>query len=76
MFEGWVVEVTVVKRGVNFGGEDSDGVSGICCCCCWIEAETEADPAAMAACRLRLDRLPRLATDGFGEGEWREGCPA
>ena len=45
-----------------------------CCACCWIEADAEAEPAAMAACRRREEREPRLATDGRGEGEWRVCC--
>lgn len=84
MLEGWVVEVMVVKSWVNFGVVDGSGSAGgrggggceWCCCCCCIEAEAEAEPAAMAACRRRLERLPRLATDGWGEGVCIGGCAA
>jgi hypothetical protein len=75
LFEGWVVEVTVVKSWVNLGVDGSAGGCGICCWC-WMDAEAEAEPAAMAACRRRLERLPRLATDGRGDGECSEGCAA
>jgi hypothetical protein len=53
---------------VNLGGNGSADGSGIIGWCCWGDAEAEAEPAAMAACRRRLERLPRLATEGRGDG--------